>query len=109
MITLSWNCQDLAWVSAKRTLKALIRDIGLDIVFLSETKIPINRSRKLLESLGFYNIEYVDPKGKKGGLIVCWKIGVDLEVTYKCSNMINVLIFSNPINEPWLCLLCMAL
>ena len=21
---------------------------------------------------------------------------------YKCSNMINVLMFSNPINEPWL-------
>ena len=65
MITLSWNCQDLAWVSAKRTLKALIRDIGPDIVFLSKTKIRISRSKKLLESLGFYNMEYVDPKGKK--------------------------------------------
>ena len=92
----------MAQALAKRILRALIRDIGSDIVFLFETKIPINRSRKLLESLGFYNIEYVDPKGKKGGLVVCWKIGVDLEVTYKCSNMINVLMFSDPINESWL-------
>lgn len=55
-----------------------------------------------MELLGFYNIEYVDPKGKKGALFVCWKIGMDLEVINKCSNMKNVLMFSNPINEPWL-------
>lgn len=27
---------------------------------------------------------------------------MDLEVINKCSNMKNVLMFSNPINEPWL-------
>jgi len=80
-LILSWNCQGLARASAKRNLRALIRDIGRNRVFLSKTKIPISRSKKFLESLGFYNMEYVDPKGKKGGLVVCWKIRVDLEVT----------------------------
>ena len=49
-------------------------------------------------SLGFYNLDFVDPRGKKGGLVVGWKNGVDIEITYKCCNMINGLF-----------LLCMAL
>ena len=53
-------------------------------------------------SLGFYNLDFVNPKGKKGGLIVGWKIGVDMEITTKCNNMINGLVFSYPVNEPWM-------
>ena len=70
MIFLSWNCCGLARAATKRALRALIRDIGPDVVFLSETKIPIDRVRKFLVSLGFYNLDFVNPKGKKGGLIV---------------------------------------
>ena len=99
MIILSWNCRGLAWAAATR---ALIGDIGPDIVFLFETKIPIDRVRKFLWSLGFYNLDFVNPWGKKAGLIVGWKIGVDLEITSKCNNMIYGLVFSNPVNEPWM-------
>ena len=102
MITLSWNCRGLAraMATAKRTLRALIRDIGLDIIFLSKIKIPNSKISDLLKLLGFYNIECVDPRGKKGGLEFGWKIGVDMEITFKSSNIINGLIFSDPINEP---------
>ena len=34
--------------------------------------------------------------------MVGWKIGVDMEITFKSSNIINGLIFFDPINEPWL-------
>lgn len=102
MILLSWNCSGLARASAIRTLRALIRDIVPDIIFLSETKIPSSKISDLLKSLGFYNIDCVDPRGKKGGLVVGWKIGVDMKITFKSSNMINGLIFSDPMNEPWL-------
>ena len=34
--------------------------------------------------------------------MVGWKNGVDIEITYKCCNMINGLIFSDPLYEPWL-------
>ena len=64
MIVLAWNCRGLARVAAKRALRALIRDIGL----LSETKIPIDRVRKFLMSLGFCNLDLLIPKGRKVGL-----------------------------------------
>ena len=101
MILLSWNCRGLARASAKRALQALIKDIGPDIIFLSETKVPIDRIKKFLNSLNFYFLDFVNPRGKKGGLVVGWKIGVDLEITSKGVNMINGLIFSDPVNEPW--------
>ena len=93
MITLSWNCRGLARATTKRTLRALIRDIGPDVIFLSETKIPISKCSSFLMSLGFYNIDFVDPRGKKGGLVVGWKNGIDIEITFKCCNMINGLVF----------------
>ena len=65
MIFLAWNCRGLARAAAKRALRALIRDVGPDVVFLSETKIPIDRVRKFLMSLGFYNLDFVIPKGGK--------------------------------------------
>ena len=52
--------------------------------------------------MGFYNLDFVDPKGKKGGLIVGWKLGVDMEAASKSKNLINSLVLSNPVNEPWL-------
>ena len=98
MITLSWNCRGLARAMAKRTLWV----IDPNVIFLFEAKIPIRKCSRFLMSLGFYNLDSVDSRGKKGGLVVGWKNGVDIEINYKCSNMFNGLIFLDPLNEPWL-------
>lgn len=88
---------------AKRTLKALIRDIGSDLLVLSKTKVPINKiKKKKLESLGFYNLDFVNPYGKKEGIVMGWKMGVEVETIYKSANMVNSLIFSDSVDEPWL-------
>ena len=52
--------------------------------------------------MGFYNSEFVDLRGRKGGLVMGWKYGVDIEVIFKIKNMVNCLVFSDPINETWL-------
>lgn len=46
------------------------------MIFLSETKIPFSRICKMAKFMGFYNFEFVDPRGRKGGLVVGWKCGV---------------------------------
>lgn len=71
MILLTWNCQGLARASAKRTLRALIKQINHDILFLVEVKVDFEKIKNLLFSLEFYNKEYVKPKGKSGGLTLC--------------------------------------
>ena len=102
MILLAWNCRGLAQAESKRSLKAIVNKICPDLLFLSEVKISSNRVKALLYSLGFYKLECVEPRGLKGGIILGWKSGVDVEIVMSNDNMINGLVFSDPINEPWL-------
>ncbi|XP_050259856.1 uncharacterized protein LOC126704915 [Quercus robur] len=102
MILLAWNCRGLAQSELKRSLKAIVNKVCLDLLFLSEVKIRSNRVKALLYSLGFYKLECVEPRGLKGGIILGWKNGVDVEIVMSNDNMINGLVFSDPINEPWL-------
>jgi hypothetical protein len=53
---------------AKRTLRALIKQINHDILFLVEVKVDFEKIKNLLFSLEFYNKEYVrTPRGKVEG------------------------------------------
>ena len=45
--------------------------------------MPIKRIKRFINSLDFYNLEFVNPKGNKGGVVVGWKLGIDLEITTK--------------------------
>ena len=100
MTLLAWNCRGLAQAESKRSLKAIVNKICPDLLFLSEVKISSNRVKSLLYSLGFYKLECVEPRGLKGGVILGWKNGVDVEIVMSNDNVINGLVFSDPINEP---------
>ena len=102
MTLLAWNCRGLAQAESKRSLKAIVNKICPDLLFLSGVKISSNRVKYLLYSLGFYKLECVEPRGLKGGIILGWKNGVDVEIVMSNDNMINGIVFSDPINEPWL-------
>ena len=102
MILLAWNCRGLAQAESKRSLKAIVNKVCPDLLFLSEVKISSNRVKSLLYSLGFYKLECVEPRELKGGIILGWKNSVDVEIVMSNDNMINGLVFSDPINEPWL-------
>lgn len=102
MILLAWNCRGLAQAETKRSLKASVNKVCPDLLFLSEVKISSNRVKSLIFSLGFYKLECVEPRGLKGGIILGWKNGVDVEIVMSNDNMIKGLVFSDPINEPWL-------
>ena len=56
------------------------------MVFLFEIKIPFSRISKMVKSMGFYNSKFVDSRGRKGGLVVGWKCGVDIKVIFKSKN-----------------------
>ena len=75
------------------------------MVFLSETKIPFSRISKMVKSMGFYNSEFVDSRGRKGGLVVGWKCGVDIKVIFRSKNMVNCLVSLIPLmshgSYPW--------
>ncbi len=68
MKILSWNCQGACRAPTVRTIKALTRYEGLDILFLAETKVDTPRIDSINRRLGFVNFFSMDCSGRAGGL-----------------------------------------
>jgi hypothetical protein len=81
MKILSWNCKGLSRPVVVQTLRRLIRDQSLDVMFLSETKISH-------PSLYCFEQAWFLPHDLGGGLVLTWRPGVDLE--YFISNTNNI-------------------
>ena len=102
MRLLSWKCWDTCKASTVKALKALVRDEGPDIIFLSETKVSSPRIDRIKHNLGFANFYCVDSEDRAGDLALFWKLGVEMEVVFTNKNMMAYLVYSDPSNTPWL-------
>jgi hypothetical protein len=102
MLILSWNCRGLARPAAIRSLRALIRINNPDCIFLMETKSSVASMQDITTSLGYTLAVFVPPVDSAGGLCFGWKPGVDIEPTSQNHNLINLLVFSDPPNLPWM-------
>ncbi|KAF7810342.1 reverse transcriptase [Senna tora] len=79
----------LACTSTVSRLKQLIVNHSPDILFLQET---ICNEAKVMQKIKWSDFEYVecvDPKGKSGGLALCWKKTVKLTIVDKTPNWIH--------------------
>lgn len=95
-----WNCRGLAQPAVARSLRAPEKKHCPDIVFLLETKLSF--SSPLLVLLGFVNFVEWLAIGTKGGLILAWKNGCDVEITACRENFISAVISSNLPQLPWM-------
>ena len=102
MLVLSWNCRGLARHAAIRSFRALVRINNPDCIFLMETKSSVEIMIDVTTSLGFTLAVFVPPIVSAGGLCFCWKPGVDIGLTSQNQNLINLLVFSDPPNFPWM-------
>jgi hypothetical protein len=102
MKILSWNYRGISRPAAVRGLRALIRANNPDILFLSETKSPPSLVSYILNQLGYYSMTHVAPIGSCGGLVLTWRLGVELECFLTNRNNISAWCFSDPPNSPWI-------
>ena len=105
MKILSWNCRGAGRAPTVKTIKALARYEGLDILFLAETKVDTPRIDSINRRLGFANFFSMDCFGRAEGLALFWKAGVDLEVVFSNNNIIAAFVYSDPPESPWLLIL----
>ncbi|XP_042950096.1 uncharacterized protein LOC122282211 [Carya illinoinensis] len=61
-----------------------------------------DRTPTIVNSLGFHHFVAATASGKKGGLLLLWRPGVDIEPVNVNSNAISALVYSDPPNHPWL-------
>ena len=99
---MAWNCRGLVRPKAIRNLRANIRKYNPDVIFLSETMVLDDRTISIVNSLGFHLFVYSPAVCKKGGLLLLWRSGVEIEPVHINSNAISVLVYSDPSHQPWL-------
>ena len=80
----------------------MIRTNSPDVLFLFETKSPPSLVTSILNRLGFYLMTLIAPTGTNGGLVLAWRLGVELESFLSNKNNIFTWCFSDPPNCPWI-------
>jgi hypothetical protein len=69
---------------------------------LSETKTQSDDAIVILNRLGYFMMSHVSPIGSRGGLLLAWRLGVNLDCFSSNVNIINAWCYSDPPNKPWL-------
>lgn len=64
MVTLYWNCRDLARATAMRRLRALFKQSNPDYLCLAETKSMV--ASGILNKVGFSLVSEVPARGSRG-------------------------------------------
>ena len=100
MRALAWNCRSASRSLTIRAIKELIRESCPVLVFLSETKLKSAGIDKIKSKLNFFDSYCVDAIGKAGGLVLFWRMDVDLKVVLSDDNAIVALIYSDPVRSP---------
>uniref|UniRef100_A0A803PIZ5 Reverse transcriptase n=1 Tax=Cannabis sativa TaxID=3483 RepID=A0A803PIZ5_CANSA len=86
---MSWNCRGLGKPCAVKALRGLVWSVDHEL-FLMEIKVNFNRMRNIWQRLGFFDAVVVEADGSSGGLCLCWKDGLELDVLSMDSSMIRV-------------------
>ncbi|KAK9286353.1 hypothetical protein L1049_014747 [Liquidambar formosana] len=102
MILFSWNCRGISQASVVRHLRAIVQEFNPECIFLTETKVGVPKMQDIVNSLGFLHSEIVPAVNRSGGLCLCWRAGIDIEITVANESHISALVFSDPAETPWL-------
>ncbi|KAF4361868.1 hypothetical protein G4B88_009240 [Cannabis sativa] len=100
---LKGSTQDFSMAEEAGPLRNLIRDQDPDVLFLMETKLVHRRMDGVWRRLGFAGGVVVGSSGAAGGLCLCWKEGIEIEVVSSTPSTITAR-FSRLLNGPvWTC------
>lgn len=102
MLIVSWNCRGLARPMAGRAIRAMVRVHKPECIFLSETKVSVDKMCLAMSRLGYQNCLAVASVKKSGGLCLAWQNGVDIRISFSDKNCINGPVFSDPPLMPWM-------
>jgi exonuclease III len=80
MMVITWNYRGLGNGPAVCGLLNIQKEEDPDILFLSETKMDLNKIEGLRWWLGLTNLVVKDCRGKSGGLAVFWRKGVNFHL-----------------------------
>jgi exonuclease III len=79
MIAIGWNCHGMKLLGVIRTLQNVVRQIKLDVVFMSELHLDKPMAEKLMRKMKFYKLSGHESYGGSGDLIIMWKKEIKIQ------------------------------
>jgi exonuclease III len=101
MKTCGYNCRGLGNFLAVRSLSDIRRQHRPDILFLSETHLDKESGDRLRIKLGYAHMFVVPSNGRAGGLMLLWDEHVKIQLKYKHTNYIDVLVSGETPDKDW--------
>lgn len=102
MLIMVWNCRGLGRSVAVRALNELIRSNRPDVIFLSKTKLnDTTNFDSICKQLGFSMFHSVPAQGSSGGLLLCWRDYIQIDVLIDTPHLINCLVSPGISCTPW--------
>lgn len=102
MLILCWNCRRLGNPRTVQDLWLIVKEKKLIVVFLLETKITSVRFVYLKKVLGFDGCFVVESMERSGGLVLLWRIEVEIEIVNYSQRHINAWITNADERIKWL-------
>ena len=99
MSCLAWNCRGLGNLRTGRELVKIIQAKDPAVVFLAETLTDDARLEVIQRSIGFDHRWVVPRVGRGGGLVLYWKVSINLMVEDSDRYYIDAMIDKNKENE----------
>lgn len=73
---LAWNVRVIARPGFKKNIKQLVKDHDPEIIIITESRVPEERTRNICEYLPYNSMEILEPIGFTGGVTVLRNSGV---------------------------------
>lgn len=91
----------MAAAAAVQELKDLTFKIQPAILFLMETRAPLERAENMRRNLKFEHMHCIEANGLSGGLCLFWKANMEINVIRSCQNYIHTTITDKDNNLMW--------
>jgi exonuclease III len=101
MKTCGYNCRGLGSDPATRSLLKIWRQHRADILYLSETHLDGDSGDRLRIKLGYAHKFVVPSNGRAGGLMLLWDQHLNIQLKYKHTNYIDVLVSGDTPDKDW--------
>ena len=100
MKVMAWNVQGAKKHQIRDEIRVINQTHRPDLLFLIETMVSKQTTRKLIDKLGFEHFDFVSPQNHSGGIWVLWNnANIHANVLLKENRAIHMLVMDSAIQK----------
>ena len=99
MNVLVWNCRGLGNPCTETKLVDIVQAKDPSVVFIAETWVGEARLKIVLQRIKFENMVFVPRTSRGGGLVLFWRLSVEVSIEGSGKNFIDAIMLKNVLRK----------